>query len=558
MLADERFRNVSLHTQAGKGAVAGFSQRQTTIKSPFYVQNEWLADGTPLFTQPAKLWYPMHGPCPANLSLSDQCDCIEQQLKLVAANNTRRPLFIPTYGVQTFVDVALAMQERLPSDEWAVVGAQDFAVLGRAAAPSTRSVTRATPLKIDEGLARCSCSNMSLCRPLDRAPTAGREVHSYSDCGGPPEGTDHKGCDWRSFNFSVLSTVVRGVHGARLTIDNDGAVSTWPDGDWPDSEFLCYAHSRNVRVLAVALHAPHGFDYYRLLSNATAISRAASGLAAAMVAGGFDGLEFDLESLFDGSNSTFDYGPAHVSLVAQTREAVRRAYQHATVSLTVGSVANSRGNRAYLAAYPLVQLSEAADSLFVMAYDMWHAHGICAGPNAPLQTIKADLTEYIHSGVAADKLVLGIPAYGHSYFCNGTLPCTFHACANSTCICGSLQHEAPHGPGPGFWAIDGQLRNRSNRFFGDGGRCTRGYSEDAQSPFINCPARPGVPRTQTWYDDVESTRLKVALAKTLGLGGGGVFTAEDLAGTGASGTGSEMWAALAAFKSDRDTDVQAQ
>ena len=97
VLADERFRNVSLHTQAGKGAVAGFSQRQTTIKSPFYVQNEWLADGTPLFTQPAKLWYPMHGPCPANLSLSDQCDCIEQQLKLVAANNTRRPLFIPTY-----------------------------------------------------------------------------------------------------------------------------------------------------------------------------------------------------------------------------------------------------------------------------------------------------------------------------------------------------------------------------------------------------------------------------------------------------------------------------
>ena len=60
-----------------------------------------------------------------------------------------------------------------------------------------------------------------------------------------------------------------------------------------------------------------------------------------------------------------------------------------------------------------------------------------------------------------------------------------------------------------------------------------------------------MPRTQTWYDDVESTRLKVALAKTLGLGGVGVFTAEDLVGTGESGTGSEMWAALAAFKSDR-------
>ena len=37
--------------------------------------------------------------------------------------------------------------------------------------------------------------------------------------------------------------------------------------------------------------------YYRLLSNATAISRAASGLAAAMVAGSFDGLELWVEGI---------------------------------------------------------------------------------------------------------------------------------------------------------------------------------------------------------------------------------------------------------------------
>ena len=64
----------------------------------------------------------MHNGCPANLSLSTQSDCIEARLKRVAANNTARPLFAPTYGVETFADVALEMLKRLPQEEWEVVG----------------------------------------------------------------------------------------------------------------------------------------------------------------------------------------------------------------------------------------------------------------------------------------------------------------------------------------------------------------------------------------------------------------------------------------------------
>lgn len=75
----------------------------------------------------------MHNGCPANLSLSTQSDCIEARLKRVAANNTARPLFAPTYGVETFADVALEMLKRLPQEEWEVVGMQDFAALGREA-----------------------------------------------------------------------------------------------------------------------------------------------------------------------------------------------------------------------------------------------------------------------------------------------------------------------------------------------------------------------------------------------------------------------------------------
>ena len=50
----------------------------------------------------------------------------------------QRPLFVPAYGVDNYVDVAAAMQARLAADGWEVVGAQDFARLGRQAAPGRR------------------------------------------------------------------------------------------------------------------------------------------------------------------------------------------------------------------------------------------------------------------------------------------------------------------------------------------------------------------------------------------------------------------------------------
>jgi hypothetical protein len=76
------------------------------------------------------------------------------------------------------------------------------------------------------------------------------------------------------------------------------------------------------------------------------------------------------------------------------------------------------------------------------------------------------------------------------------------------------------------------------------------------SPYLNCPRGaepyPGTKRdgyaegwTQTWYDDANSTKLKVAAAKRLGLGGVGVFTAENVGGGEKT---LPMWAALKSFK----------
>ena len=103
----------------------------------------------PVFLQPAALWYPSqkgycnktdggHGARASAASLAAEADCVEGILRAVAAANPQRPLFVPAYGVDNYVDVAAAMQARLAADGWEVVGAQDFARLGRQAAPGRR------------------------------------------------------------------------------------------------------------------------------------------------------------------------------------------------------------------------------------------------------------------------------------------------------------------------------------------------------------------------------------------------------------------------------------
>lgn len=148
MPAYHRFRNATLKPAGGAGAVEGFSQQPTLANSsaqPHYTYNGWTVDGTPVFLPPAALWYPDqkgycngtdggHGVRPSPASLAGLIDCIEAHLKEVAKQNPARPLFVPAYGVPWYLDVALAMAKRLPPADFAIVGVQDFAVLGRAAA----------------------------------------------------------------------------------------------------------------------------------------------------------------------------------------------------------------------------------------------------------------------------------------------------------------------------------------------------------------------------------------------------------------------------------------
>lgn len=92
------------------------------------------------------------------------------------------------------------------------------------------------------------------------------------------------------------------------------------------------------------------------------------------------------------------------------------------------------------------------------------------------------------------------------------------------------------GPTFTLWQVEDKLERQM---------CARGWSDQWGSPYIDCraSAATGGVRTVTWYDDANSTALKAGLAKRLGLGGVGVFTAE-MAGAITEPLAQRTWGAL--------------
>jgi GH18 family chitinase len=197
--------------------------------------------------------------------------------------------------------------------------------------------------------------------------------------------------------------------------------------------------------------------------------------------------------------------------------------------------------------------------LCVFTDDMNHAHAYCGRANSPLDTVAANLDGWLALGVPSSKLILGLPWYGHVYHCGSSTAPPVPECetAAAICIVGTKTHPSSIG-GHGsmtLWEVERLLANASSN------GCVRGWSEAARSPWIDCPSavlgRPmsstagfvsgGGAHTQTWYDDANSTRLKVKLAVERGLGGVGIVSAE-MAGFLGTKTARDAWRSVEEFR----------
>ena len=129
-------------------------------------------------------------------------------------------------------------------------------------------------------------------------------------------------------------------------------------------------------------------------------------LAAIVSAAGWDGIEFDFEVMTREmtKGNTFNFGTAHVAMIKTVRHALKSANPHSTTALTL--YGGNGGNPQYPQAYPAAALSQVADQIFVMSYDMWHHHTVCAGPNSPLPEVMASIGAFVKMGAVPHKLIL--------------------------------------------------------------------------------------------------------------------------------------------------------
>ena len=167
----------------------------------------------------------------------------------------------------------------------------------------------------------------------------------------------------------------------------------------------------------------------------------------------------------------------------------------------------TNGNKFFLNSTELGEVAKYVDVIALMGYDYYDRKDGTTGNHSPLFPDPADpkhvsddqsVRDYIAAGVPAEKIVLGVPFYGHGWA--GIPP------ANN----GLFQPVVPASK-----MFDVLYTDIARKDLAAGSGFTRYWDEASAVPWIYNPA------TQTFitYDDPESVRRKCAYVKAKGLGG---------------------------------------
>lgn len=275
-------------------------------------------------------------------------------------------------------------------------------------------------------------------------------------------------------DFSRLSHVAI----FNVGLESDGSLSS--TANWTDvaDEVVSLAHAAGTKVhLCIT-----GFDDTELnsvLPSATHRATAVAELASLVEAYGADGVNVDFEGM-DASNR------AHlVSFVEELKAEVDE------VVLATPAVD-------WQDAYDYAELARVSDGLFIMGYG-YHWSSGDPGPVGPLfggdpwsaYSLAWTVEDYLDKGAPADKIILGLPLYGREWPSEShDIPGT--ATDSGTAVVMSTAMDRAHTETPWF-------------------------DEVSRTPYL-LPAG-----TQLWYDDVDSTRERIAWAVEAGLQGVGFW-----------------------------------
>lgn len=250
------------------------------------------------------------------------------------------------------------------------------------------------------------------------------------------------------------------------------------------SQALAFAKSKGMMTFAAVSNFDSiGFDAkitHAILNNARNKTRAINEMFERVKNSGYTGINIDFESIDRTDRKAFT---AFVHDVAQKMRAA--GY------LTVVSVPAKRKDDpedSWTGAFDFAALGQSADILQVMTYDENGSWGK-PGPVAGLTWVEASIA-YAESVVPANKLSLGIPAYGYDW--------------NTTAGTGAQI----------FWKDIPALILRTS--------ASPQWDGVSSSPHFNYQAADGSSHV-VWYEDEKSIPLKTALAVKYKLAGVSVF-----------------------------------
>ena len=232
----------------------------------------------------------------------------------------------------------------------------------------------------------------------------------------------------------------------------------------------------------------------------------------------FDGVDLDWEyptgGGLEGNVARPEDRENLTALVVELRRALEAEERSARKEYLITIAAPAA--EAQLRKYEMKRLGELLDFINVMTYD-FHAASKTTNYNAPFAAAKDDPTPelnvrasvaaYRAAGVAADKLVVGVPFYGYGY---SGVPAQNNGRFQSVQRNG-FEDAATAGAKPQYVGSVRfhELKNTTKEGF------TRYWDNEARVPWLYNP------QTQTWitYDDVQSMREKAEYARRERLGG---------------------------------------
>ncbi len=258
-----------------------------------------------------------------------------------------------------------------------------------------------------------------------------------------------------------------------------------------------HAHAAGVRVEVSVTFSTNPDTNKSFLANQTAMSRAIADTVALVTARDLDGVNIDLERLY---NADF---AAYGAFVGAMRAAVVAANPNGRV--TVATNGNTSG-----AGMAKAAIANGADRAFLMGYSYRTSGANPVGSIAPLVSfngtldLTASLDKYEAAGVPANRIILGLPYYGRTW---PTLSDALHAgrnTAKSSCSFSSTTPTAAQIPGMASGlTINHDTLERAAWF-------ARYDSTNATW-------------CQTYFDDARTLAAKYDLAKARGLAGAGIW-----------------------------------